>query len=269
MNRNSAAVADKHDLYQQSVQEPDAQVEIITGLFQARTGRPLVDLREDFGGTAFFSCEFVEGHPARRAWAVDLDPEPLAWGREHNVAPLPSDVASRVTLVQADVTQVGPPEVPPVDAVVALNYSFFLLRTRDQLRAYFRRALEGLRPGGGLVLELAGGPEMQELGPEGTQHEGFIYVWDRVSFDPIHSTARCAIHFAFEDGTSMKDAFVYEWRVWTIAEVREVLAEVGFAASVVYWEGPGEDGQGDRIFTPCEQAPAEEAWIAYVVGWRA
>lgn len=269
MTRRSASAADKHELYQLSVQEPDAQVLVLRELFEARAGRPLLTLREDFAGTAFLACEFVRGDPARRAWAVDSDPEPLAWGRAHNVAALEPEAAARLTLVEADVIEVGPPDVPPVDVVVALNYSFFLLRTREQLRAYFRRALEGLRPGGALVLEVAGGPEMQELGPEATQNDGFVYVWDRVSFDPIHSTAKCAIHFAFDDGSGLRDAFVYEWRVWTIVEIREVMAEAGFEASVVYWEGPGEDGQGDRIFTPCERAPAEEAWIAYVAGWRA
>ncbi len=265
----SASAADKHELYQVSVQEPDAQLALLTELFVARVGRPPVTLREDFAGTALLACEFVRGDAARRAWAVDSDPEPLAWGRAHNLAALAPDARDRVTLVEGNVLEVGPPAVPPVDLVVALNYSFFLLRTRDELRTYFRRALDGLLPGGALVLEVAGGPEMQELGPEATQHDDFVYVWDRVSFDPIHSTAKCAIHFAFADGTDLHDAFVYEWRVWTIAELREVMAEAGFAASVVYWEGPGEDGQGDRIFTPCERAPAEEAWIAYVAGWRA
>ncbi|MCO5168963.1 MAG: class I SAM-dependent methyltransferase [Planctomycetes bacterium] len=259
-----AGQADRFALYERAVQEPAVQVRVVEDLFRARTGRAPVDLREDFAGTALFARTFVQGDPARRAWAVDLDPAPLAWARARGVGDEP-----RLTLVQADVVDVGPPAVPPVDVVVALNYSFFLLTERARLRAYLARAREGLRPGGALVLEVAGGPELQERGEEATDHGDFTFVWDQQAYDPIHSRARCAIHFSFPDGSALRDAFTYEWRVWSIVELRELLAEAGFAASVVLWEGPGDDGEGDRTFVPCERAPAEEAWIAYVVGWRA
>ncbi|MBX3468720.1 MAG: methyltransferase domain-containing protein [Planctomycetes bacterium] len=259
---SQAERADRFALYERAVQEPAVQVRVVEDLFRAAHGRPPADLREDFAGTALFARTFVEGDPARRAWAVDLDPAPLAWARARGAL-------ERVTLVEGDVLDVGPPAVPAVDVVVALNYSFFLLAERAHLRAYLARAREGLRPGGALVLEVAGGPELQERGEEATDHGDFTFVWDQVAFDPIHSRARCAIHFAFPDGSELRDAFTYEWRVWSIVELRELLAEVGFARSVVLWEGPGADGEGDRTFVPCERAPAEEAWIAYVVGWRA
>lgn len=263
-----SSLADKYDLYQRAVQEPDTDLWIITGLFESHARRPLMDLREDFSGTGQLSCMFVDDAEGRRAWAVDLDEEPLTWGREKNLPKIDEGARTRVTFVRANVMEVGPPLVPQVDAILAMNYSFFTFKTREQMRAYFARAREGLKEGGGLVLEVVGGPEMQELGAERTQYEDFTYVWDRSEFNPISNEGLCTISFAFPDGSMIDNAFTYDWRQWSIRELRELLEEAGFAKSVVYWEGSGKDGEGDRVFQAREKAPSEEAWIAFLVGWK-
>ena len=53
---------------------------------------------------------------------------------------------------------------------------------------------------------------------------------------------QCHIHFKFPDKTKIKNAFTYNWRLWTMVEIRELLSEAGFANVVVYWEGEDEDG---------------------------
>jgi cyclopropane fatty-acyl-phospholipid synthase-like methyltransferase len=261
-------VHDKYALYERAVQDPAWDVQFLDELITTSLGRAPRDLREDFSGTAQLSREWVSSAPERRAWAVDRDPEPHAWARATALPRLTDDARARLTLVQQDVLDVGPPAVPPVDVIVAMNYSFLIFKARERMRAYFARAREGLRPGGALVLELLGGPRVETEDQERTEHEGFTYVWDRFRVDPITREMTCKIHFAFPDGATYQDAFTYEWRLWTIPELRELLEEAGFTGSEVYWEGPGDDGQGDGVFVPSESARPESVWIAFVVGWR-
>ena len=76
---------------------------------------------------------------------------------------------------------------------------------------------------------------------------------------------RCHIHFKFPDGSSLKKAFSYDWRLWTLPELSEILAEAGFARSATYWQGSDEDGEANGVFTPTLQGEADDAWIAYLV----
>ena len=61
----------------------------------------------------------------------------------------------------------------------------------------------------------------------------------------------CHIHFSFPDGSKIKKAFTYDWRLWTLPEIRELLLEAGFQRATVYWEGTNEETEeGDGEFTP-------------------
>ena len=76
---------------------------------------------------------------------------------------------------------------------------------------------------------------------------------------------RCHINFNFRDGSKMKKAFTYEWRLWSASEIREILLESGFSKATVYWEGEDEEGEGNGEFSPEEKGDADLAWIAYIV----
>ena len=81
--------------------------------------------------------------------------------------------------------------------------------------------------------------------------DGFTYIWEQASFNPIDGMMDCHIHFTFPDGSRMDRAFSYRWRLWTLPELREMLAEAGFRDIVVYWEGTDEDAnEGNGIFEP-------------------
>ena len=43
----------------------------------------------------------------------------------------------------------------------------------------------------------------------------------------------------------MDNAFTYEWRLWAIPEVLEMLKEAGYAKSRVYWERYEETDEDD------------------------
>jgi hypothetical protein len=156
-------------------------------------------------------------------------------------------------------------ETPHVDLLAAFNFSFFIFNTRDQLRAYFKKAHNALKEDGVFFVDLFGGPEAQEETKEKTKHQGFTYIWHQAEFHPVTNYIRCHIHFKFRDGSKIKKAFTYEWRLWSAPEIREVLAEAGFAKSTLYWEGADEEGDGNGEFTPDEKGEADLAWIAYIV----
>ena len=56
--------------------------------------------------------------------------------------------------------------------------------------------------------------------------------------------------------------------MWSIQEIREVMAEVGFQDSKVYWEGTDRKGRGNAIFLPVEKGESCLSWIAYIAGMK-
>jgi hypothetical protein len=79
----------------------------------------------------------------------------------------------------------------------------------------------------------------------------------------------CHIHFHFPDGSKLQNAFTYEWRLWSLPEIREVLQEAGFQTSTVYWQGTdAATGEGDGIFSPTVVGDPDPGWIAYIVAER-
>jgi hypothetical protein len=262
-----ARKADRHDLYQRAVQEPDADIPLIQKVFRASFGRPARTLREDFCGTALLACRWVETHKDHLAWGIDLDPDPLEWGRKHNVGALRPDQAARVKLIEGDVCDIGH---ELVDVTVAFNFSYFLFRQRDELLRYFQRAYSTLGAEGALILDCYGGADAQRALEEPREvDDDFDYVWDQHSFDPIHHHATNFIHFEFPDGSRLERAFRYDWRLWSIPELRDLLRDAGFQKTEVYWEGQDrKTGEGNDVFSRRERALDDPAWIAYVVGIR-
>jgi hypothetical protein len=255
--------ADRYDLYQRSVQDPEWEVGFMEETFKALRGRRALSLREDFCGTALFACEWVKSGKDRRAVGVDLDAAVLAWGREHNLAQLSPAASARLTLMQADVLDV---RTPPVDILAAFNFSYWVFQDRITLRRYFERARAALGADGIFMLDAYGGYDAQRVMREREDFGRFTYIWDQAAYDPVTSGTTCHIHFSFPDGSRLNRAFSYHWRLWSLAELREVLAEAGFRASSVYWQGTDpKTGEGTDEFKPVEHGDPDPAWIAYIV----
>jgi len=261
-----AQEADRHVLYEDSVQDPESELEFVAETFEAIVGRPLKSIREDFCGTANTACYWVGLASDHRAVGVDLDRDTLEWGRTHHVAALPAAARERIELIEGDVMNA---RSEPVDAVLAMNFSYYLFTTRDRLRAYFSRAREALVQDGILFLDAFGGYDAHRELEERTEYDDFTYVWDQASFDPIQHAMTCQIHFEFPDGSELKRAFEYHWRLWTLPEITELLLEAGFSDAKVYWEGTDEDtGEGNGIYEPADIGDADAGWICYLVARR-
>ncbi len=255
--------ADRHALYQRAVQDPSWEVGFMAETFASVRGREPKRLREDFCGTALFACAWVKSDPAHEAIGVDLDGEVLAWSRTHNVVKLPPAAQKRLTLLQADVLEA---RSEPADIVAAFNFSYWVFRERASLRAYFERVRAALVPDGVFMLDAFGGYDAFRVMREREDLGRFTYIWDQADYDPVTAATTCHIHFSFPDGSRLNKAFSYHWRLWTLVELRELLAEAGFRANTVYWQGTDpKTGEGTDEFKPVKRGDPDPAWIAYIV----
>jgi SAM-dependent methyltransferase len=285
----TARTADPYDLYQRSVQNVEHEVDFVDRVFLRLRGRRARSLREDFCGTGNTACEWVRRRRANVAVGLDLDPRPLAWGRAHNVARLTPDQQARVALVRGNV--LSPPPLrglvasslrgsPPLprsvaasirrfDLILAMNFSYWTFRTRALMLEYFTAARRALSRDGLFILDFFGGSdvlrEMTESTRYGGQRTGFTYIWDQARYDPITGDYRCHIHFRFPDGSRLRRAFSYHWRLWTLPELRDILADAGFRRAAVYTEGDDGKGGGNGVFREARHSPADRTIIAYIV----
>jgi cyclopropane fatty-acyl-phospholipid synthase-like methyltransferase len=169
---------------------------------------------------------------------------------------------------------------PKVDLVTALNFSYSVFKTRDALRAYFRNARESLTAKGIFVLDAFGGNDAMDnleetrripasVAFDGRRVPPFTYVWHQERFNTIDHHILCHIHFRFRDGSRLEGAFTYDWRLWTLPELQELLLEAGFASTEVYMEGwNAETREASGIFRRRSYFENQAGWIGYVVGYR-
>lgn len=258
-----AEQADRHALYEEAVQCPEAEMDFVEETFVELRGRKPLLVREDFCGTSVAACEWVRRGANHRAIGVDLDEEVLDWGRRHHIEKLSADQQRRLQIIKADVLSV---QTEPADVILAMNFSYWTFKTRALLRQYFANVHRGLAEDGLLILDCYGGYEAyQDEYLEPRNCGRFTYIWEQEDYDPVSGHYKCHIHFKFRDGSRLRRAFSYDWRLWSLPEIREILEEAGFRASTVYWQGEDEDGEGDGEFEPVERGDADPAWIAYIV----
>lgn len=257
-----AFLANRHEMYQRSVQEPEADTRFFNEVFVKEFGREPEFLREDFCGTGFLSATWVEEKESRRAVGYDLDPDPVEWGKKNNLSKLNDEQRSRVDLRLSNVLDASDEKA---DVICALNFSWWIFKKRVELLEYFRMARSHLAEDGLFVLDMYGGSEAYEELEEEHEKDGFSYLWDQDKVCGITDEVICHISFHFPDGSKMKNAFTYDWRRYGMRETQEILADAGFSRVDVYWEGTDEDGEGDGEFTCLTEAENTEAWIAYIV----
>ena len=216
---------DKYDYYLRAVQAPEMDVEFISDTYRTLRGRRPRILREDFCGTFQICCDWAKTDRRNEAIGIDLDPEPLAWGKEHNLSRLTDEQRARVKIIKGNVLTA---KAKPADAIAALNFSYYLFKKRQDLKRYFERARAGLAKDGIFVVDCFGGKACQEANEEKTRIEDFVYHWDQTNFNPVTHEALFHIHFKRRNEPMRRKVFSYDWRMWTIAEIREVMDEAGF-----------------------------------------
>lgn len=279
-HRYTAATADKYELYQNAVQSPEGDVPFLERMFERERGRQPLRLREDFCGTAYLSAHWIARSPLHSAEGYDIDPEPVAWGLQHNFAPARSKRASKSARTRSGsdeppsadrfefhLKDVRAPSPRPVDLRVAFNFSYWIFKTRRELVEYFEAARASLASDGIFCLDLYGGWEATQELVETRRCGGFTYVWDQRKFHPGTGEYRTQIRFRFPDKTELK-AFDYDWRYWTLNELRDALFEAGFRDVGTYFEGTTAKGEGNGVFRRGLRGENCEAWLCYLAALR-
>lgn len=262
----TAATSDLHELYELSVQEPEAECDLIDQIWKEQRGRTCKRIREDFCGTAAVSMKWVARRKSNTAVGVDIDASVLAWGRRRMASRLNAEQRTRIQLVKADVRTA---KVEPVEALLAMNFSYFIFKKREELRHYFQCAYNAITDDGLLMMDAYGGSESFSEMEEERDMDGFTYIWDQNYYNPVTGRVVNHIHFEFPDGSRINRAFTYDWRLWTLPEIREVLHEAGFRKVWVYWEGTDEEtGEGDGNWSLTTRGEACPGWIAYIAAGK-
>ena len=264
---------DKHALYEAAVQEVNDDIRFMRRVFARHRGRPLQFLREDFCGTAALATRWVSMNAQHRAIGVDIDPEPLDWGLRHHIH-LAGEAGRRLKLIRADVLAC---HRPAAEAICAFNFSYFLFKTRERLRAYFASARKALKKDGMLFMDAFGGLKVMTTNkdvrsipdahdPFGLPMATYIYEWEHSHFDVLTHDLTCHIHFELQDGSRLNRAFTYNWRLWSLPELREILLEAGFDRVEIYTHGWDSEGESDNNWRLRKHFENEDGWLAYLVG---
>jgi hypothetical protein len=262
----TARTADVHDLYQRSVQTPETDVAFLTRVFKKVRGRAPLHVREDFCGTAYFLSAWLRARPEHTGEGFDIDPDPVEWGLAHNF----EGVVDRERRAEIHLADVRDPSTRPPDIRFAPNFSWMIFTERPVLLDYLRRAHRDLAEGGMFFLDIYGGSEaVEEMEDARPVEGGFTYVWDQVSYHPATGGYHCRIHFRFKDGSELRSAYDYRWRLWTLPELVDLLTEAGFQTVESYWEGTDPNGvDGNGIFRRSARGENCPAWVTYVVAHK-
>lgn len=264
--------ADKHVLYQAAVQCSEFEIEFYESRFRDLRGKrrkPKL-MREDFCGTAMLSIDWCKSHVTRRAIGVDLSTETLQWGLDNLAEPLGESIKRRVTLLNENVSTV---KSEAADFICAMNFSYCVFKTRKDLLKYFKNTVKGLKNDGLFFLDVMGGTSTIDVNEEVKYLDGHdaAYIWEHESFNPITNDMVCHIHFEFDDGSRLEKAFTYDWRLWSLPELQELLIEAGFSSVHVYWEDfvegkdKGEYLIGTGNYREVTSVDQQESWLAYLV----
>lgn len=256
-------LVEKYRLYEDSVQNHECDIEFINDEFEKHYKFKPKSLREDFGGTAAMACDWVKQGPEHIAYGVDLDSEPIAYGKENHYSRLTKTEKERMKYIQGNVLDDFDFKA---DVVVAFNFSYFIFKKRAELVEYFTKVRAGLSDKGAFFIDLFGGEDCGQELEEETEFDDYSYFWDCDKFNAITNETLFYIHFkTLEDNMKYERVFTYDWRLWGLAELRDILADAGFSKTFAYWEGEDDDGEGDGDFFRSEEEDNCESWVTYIM----
>jgi len=259
-----------YKLYEEAVIDAPTDIKLFRKIFLEKLKFYPETYREDFCGTFNHSIEWIKSNQHNEAWAIDLSKEPLNFGRTHNLIKLDEVQKSRIHILQQDVRK---KLTKKVDFITAMNFSYCVFKERKTLKDYFTAAYQSLDKKGLFLIDVLGGSLVQEPSedkrriPKSKNIQRFNYFWEQFNFDPITSEAKFAIHFQGPDSKKkIKNVFTYDWRMWSLPELRDLMLECGFNKTYVYWEGSRRNGTGNGIFSEREHEEDCLVWIAYLIG---
>lgn len=254
-----AEQTDRYQIYQQAVQSSCEDVALLQEVYQQARGSVAHHFREDFCGTAATLRAWLQQGDAFSGEGVDIDPEPIAWGEQHNFQSLDAHERERAHLHVGD-ARMRSTRAP--DIRCAFNFSYWIFRERALLLEYFRAVHTDLAADGVFVIDLHGGAEVFSEEEEVTDFDTFEMVCHQTDVCPVDHSAHLALHFRFPDGSEIHNAFEYDWRIWSMPEIIDVLHDAGFKDVRCHWYIDDEDSDEDPHYELTRIGYNDLAWIA-------
>ena len=258
----------KYHLYTCAVQDPKETVKTIDSIFTQNFKKNALSIREDFCGTFLVGCEWIKSSANRKAVGIDLGAEPLKYADNNISNLLDTQERARAILHRQDVRI---PTLPRVDVIIAENFSFYVLQKRAELVSYFRTCLSSLEKEGLLILDMIGGREFtatprRDVKPlkksETKLASNVFYRWTQRSFNPVTNNGQYSIDFKIKNKWH-NEVFQYDWRVWTIPEVKEALVDAGFDEVLIYWDDEKE--KRDSLKAVQKISNQWDTWLCNIV----
>ncbi|MCA9300708.1 MAG: hypothetical protein KDA28_16680, partial [Phycisphaerales bacterium] len=160
------------------------------------------------------------------------------------------------------------------DVIFVGNFSIGEIHERRSLVAYLDACRARLRPGGVFVCDTYGGESAFMTGDVHRDHftpdmARVRYTWEQREADPLTGRVINALHFRVDRAGMVEaefpDAFVYDWRLWSVPELRDAMTEAGFASTEVHAKMPdAEDGDGNVYMSPVEAEDLDDSFIVLV-----
>lgn len=261
-------------LYEHCVQNIPMTLRMIEAMHAAGARGAARVLHEDFSGSAAFAHAWCRSSTKRSALAIDMDPEAHADGQRH----------PRLTRLTADVSHL-PTRLPvpsKADVVYAGNFATCELHQRAELVSYLARARQRLTPKGVFVCDLYAGPGAWRTGDTRVIHPPLTelprcsirYTWHQREADLVNNLVANSIDFEVLNARGVAiheilNAFTYQWRLWSIPEMRDAMEEAGFREVDVYPDAPeAVDADGVAYLSPVDFMETKSSAVVYVCARR-
>ncbi len=258
-------------LYEAAVQDPPRTVDVVDDVYRRIFRTAPLTLREDFCGTFAVGREWIKRGSKRRALGLDLSKPVARAAVRYNRELLSSEEQRRAAIRCSDVRTVTRGKT---DVILAENFSYFVFKKRTELLEYFKACYRSLGKNGLVALDFIGGPEFlltpfverqtrRISPPQPGLPKKFAYTWNQLRYDPATAFGLYSIGFEF-DGKTIPNAFLYDWRVWTLPEIRECFHDAGFDEMKIFWDDYDEPKEKLPEVRTIKNTP--DAWLCLLVG---
>lgn len=253
---------DKYHYYKESVQDPESDIKTFTKIYKSIFKKTPRIFREDFCGTFYFGSEWVKSHSKNQAIVVDLDKEPINYGKTHHLFKMTESQKKRLRIC---VNNVLDTKLPKAQIINVNNFSYCIFKQRDLLLKYFINVKKTLLKQGIFILDVFGGSDCFSENEDQVKHDKFNYYWEQKNFDPINNFAKFEIHFKRPREKKRQAVFSYDWRLWSVPELKDILLDAGFSKIHSYWEQCDKQGEGTGVLKKTFKEESCETWVTYLV----
>ncbi len=263
-------IPSKFELYQKSVQNAKKEAEFFRKVYRLIYNKVPETFREDFCGTGLLSCEWVKSNVMNSAVGLDFDKETLEWGRDNNINNLTSG-ADRIKLLEQNVLDEFD-QSQKFDIICSLNYSHFLLQKRKEIFKYFSNMVQNLQTKGIFILDFYGGSHIFTDHKYQRSKSSSFYEFSGKKMNILNNQSACSLNYKIKKN-KYKPMFSFNFRIYSIIELREALEEVGLNGFKLYIkeiEGDDEDDYSEyqEVEIDGEYYPESERLTGYLIAYK-